>query len=71
MIKYFDIDSLISFNTNRIVNCLINKKLLNKQNLDMLMPIISEDFINCNSSYIRPGTLAAVGDSSSLESNGA
>ena len=50
MIKYFDIDSLISFNTNRIVNCLINKKLLNKQNLDMLMPIISEDFINCNSS---------------------
>ena len=46
--KYFNIDTLSNFNCNDIITTLINKKLLNKQNLDKLMPVISEDLIASN-----------------------
>lgn len=43
LIKYFDIKNLSNFTLNDIIDSLIKRKLMNKKNLDMLMPNIHEN----------------------------
>lgn len=39
LLKFFDIDNLTNFDIDDIISSLLKKKLLNKSNLDLLMPI--------------------------------